>query len=86
MKRIAGYENHRKSGLEAEFVAEYRMGLAGIHYSGSVTFAVCPPSRQSGFMVWGRKSIPPGRAIERTMRESVQFLDVDKLLATRSES
>jgi hypothetical protein len=81
MKRITGSDIHHGSGLRADYVAEYRVGVAGVTYSGAVTLEGCPPSRQGGFMAWGRKSIPPGHAVERTVRESIQFLDASKLLA-----
>ena len=81
MKRITGSGIHYSSGLKADFAAEYRVGLAGVSYSGAITVEGCPPSRQGGFMTWSRKSIPPSRAVERTVRDSIQFLDVEKLLA-----
>ena len=81
MKRIKGTGIHKSSGLKADFVAEYRVGLAGVSYSSEIAVEGCPPSRQGGFMTWSRKSIPPGRAVERIVRESIQFLDVEKLLA-----
>ncbi|WP_141211385.1 hypothetical protein [Rhodoferax sp. TH121] len=81
MKQIKGTGIHKNSGLKADFAAEYRLGLAGVSYSGVITVEGCPPSLQGGFMSWSRQSIPPGRAVERTVRESIQFLDVVKLLA-----
>ena len=81
MKRITGIDTHRGSRRQAEFAAEYRIGLAGVSYSGTITLEGCRPSRLGGFMTWTLKTIPPGRAVERTVRETVQFLDVEKLLA-----
>lgn len=66
MKRIAGSGIHHGSGLKTDFTAEYRVGLAGVSFSGAITLEGCPPARQGGFMAWSRKSIPPGRAVERT--------------------
>lgn len=81
MKLLTGTDVHNRTGRKAEFRAEYSVGLAGVRYSGTITLEDCPPSRLSGFMTWNRKSIPPGRSVERSMRESIQFLDVDKLLS-----
>jgi hypothetical protein len=80
MKRLTGVDTHQTTGRAADYEAEYRAGLAGVFYSGTITVAGCAPSRLSGFMVWNRKSIPPGRAVEKSVRETIQFLDVDKLL------
>ncbi|HEV6966787.1 hypothetical protein [Roseateles sp.] len=85
-KQITGSSVHGKSGIPATYVAEYRTGLAGIYYSATVVLEGCPPSRQSGFMVWSRKHFPPGRAVERTVRDSIQFLDVAALLAKRDRA
>lgn len=80
MKRIIGTETHRASGRQVEFSAEYRFGIAGVSYSAVLTAEGCQPSRIGGFMVWALRFIPPGRAVEKTVRQSVQFLDVAKLL------
>jgi hydrogenase maturation factor HypE len=80
MKNLTGSDVHRASGREAQFVAEYRTGLTGVSYSGTITLVGCSPSRVGGFMTWRRKTIPPGRAVERAMRESIQFLHVERLL------
>jgi hypothetical protein len=81
-KKLSGSDVHRPSGIAAKFVAEYRIGFAGIYYSASITLEGCPPSRLSGFMVWSAKYFPPGRAVERSVRKSIQFLDAEKLLAS----
>lgn len=81
MKRLTGSGIHHSSGLKADFAIEYRMGLAGVSYSGTITVEGCPPSLRGGFMAWNRTCIPPGRAVELAMRDSIQFLDVEKLLA-----
>ena len=81
MKKIAGSGVHETSGLPATFVVEYRIGIGGVHYTGAITLQGCGPSRLAGYMSWTRKTIPPGRALERKMRESIQVLDVEKLLA-----
>ncbi len=81
MKHLAGTDIHTSTGRKAEFRADYHIGLAGVRYTGTITLEECPPSHLSGFMTWNRKSIPPGRAVERAVRESIQFLDVDKLLS-----
>ena len=83
-KTISGLDVHKPSGIPAKFVAEYRIGFAGIYYSASVTLERCSPSRQSGFMAWSVKHFPPSRAVERSVRESIQFLDAEKLLASRA--
>ena len=80
-KKIAGSGIHEASGLPATFVAEYRMGIGGVRYAGVITLQGCRASRLAGYMSWTRKTIPPGRALERKMREAIQVLDVEKLLA-----
>ena len=86
MKTISGSDVHKPSGIPVKFVAEYRIGFAGIYYSAAITLERCAPSRQSAFMAWSTKNFPPGRAVERSVRESIQFLDAAKLLATRADA
>jgi len=78
MKRISGVELHQSSRRSATYEAEYRVGLFGVQYSGTITLEGREPSRLGGCMAWGMKSIPPGRAVERTIRELVQRLSVEK--------
>jgi hypothetical protein len=79
MKRIFGTETHRSSGRQVEFSVEYNLSIAGVTYYAVLTAEGCRPSRSSGFMVWALRFIPPSRTLEKTVRESVQFLDIAKL-------
>ncbi len=85
-RTISGFDVHTSSGIPAEFIADYRIGFAGIYYSASITLEHCPPSRLGGFMAWSTRHLPPSRAVERTVRQSIQFLDAEKLLASRAGS
>lgn len=86
MKRLTGSDTHTPTGRQAHYVAEYRYGLIGVSFSGTITVEGCAPSRVGGFMAWNRDSIPPGKAVERSIRKTIQFLDVSKLLLEASSA
>ncbi|RQP23489.1 hypothetical protein [Piscinibacter terrae] len=80
MKHINGTGMHHESRRRAQFSAEYRISLSGISYSGSITLDGCRPAAFRGHMSWTPGTIWPARAVERDVRETIQYLDVEKLL------
>ena len=82
---VAGQHIHPSSGTQIRFEGQYELKAIGVVYEA---YALVDDKRVrivKGVIAWGLKAIPPRRRVMADIRETIEFIDTDKLKATASE-
>lgn len=86
MPSLSGKHVHQATGRGALYEATYSYGPIGVTYRATIRIDGCHPSRVGGVIAWGTKALFARRTIEASLREDVQFIDLDKVLLPGDES
>lgn len=80
MPSFSGKHVHQASGRGALYEATYSYGPIGVTYGATIRIDGCRPSRVGGVIAWGRKALFAKHTIEASLRDDVQFIDLEKIL------
>lgn len=83
---VQGEHLHIPSGTVVRFVGRYELKAIGVVYEADAFLNRRSTSIVRGVIAWGFRAIPPKRRVEATIRETIDLIDMDKLVAALNES
>jgi hypothetical protein len=85
-KTIEGERLHAASGRMLRYSGRYEVRLGGIVYQADVLLNGKRTRLVSGFIGWTLRAFPPRRRVEESVWQSIDFTDMEKLVARLDEA
>ena len=85
-REIHGEYVHPHSNAVLRYVCRYELKPIGIVYEAEAGFEGKSKRIVMGVIPWSFRAFPPRRRVEKTIRETIDILDIEKFKAALSEA